>query len=380
MRRSPPLPKLPPAAKEDSSDDDSSSDDDAEEAPPAAAAVAAAAKKSSSSDDDSSDDEEEAPAEKAPEPAKEEPAEPAWKKKFNDKKEGGGGNDRSPRGGFNKGERKPFEPRNAHLKGTSNRVFLKNLSYDIDDDGIKEFFKEIGTLTDIFWLTDRESGDFKGAGFLTLESAEAATKAVETLQSKQLLGRPVLLDWAENRKGGSGPRKKGRTPDWVNNPLSEKPDGCTNCFLGNLSFDIDEDVVRAFFKDCGEIESVRWLEKDGEFKGAGFISFSETGATDKATAKNGQEIMGRACRVDYAKGRTNAGGRGGGQRKERLPDWDCPACGTTGNFGSRATCFKCGEKNPAWKGEVPQDWPCACGASNFPSRSSCYKCGEAKPF
>merc|ERR1712096_259590 len=91
--------------------------------------------------------------------------------------------------------------------------------------------------------------------------------------------------------------------------------------------------------------------------------------------------MGRAMRVDFAKGRSNAGGRGGGNRPKRMPDWDCQDCGTAGNFGSRPTCFKCGAKNPAWEGEIPQNWECkACGGDNFPSRSSCFKCSEPKPY
>jgi len=188
------------------------------------------------------------------------------------------------------------------LKGTTAKVFVANLSYDIDDEKVKEFVKDIGELTDIFWLTDRESGDFKGCGFLTFESNEKADQAVEQKAGKDLLGRPLKIDWAEQRKGG-GKKKGGRVPDWVNNPLSERPDNCYSVFLGNLDFNITEDDVKKHFKDCGELKGVRWMQKDGEFKGAGFAEFATTEAVDKAVKLCGKEIIGRAARVDYAKPR-----------------------------------------------------------------------------
>lgn len=50
------------------------------------------------------------------------------------------------------------------------KCFVGNLSWDIDDDGAKEFFKDCGDIEDLFWLTDKESGKFKGAGFITFSS------------------------------------------------------------------------------------------------------------------------------------------------------------------------------------------------------------------
>eukprot|EP00495_Collosphaeridae_sp_1-RS-2012_P004564 TRINITY_DN3869_c0_g1_i1.p1 TRINITY_DN3869_c0_g1~~TRINITY_DN3869_c0_g1_i1.p1 ORF type:complete len:166 (+),score=27.94 TRINITY_DN3869_c0_g1_i1:115-612(+) len=116
------------------------------------------------------------------------------------------------------------------------------------------------------------------------------------------MGRPLKIDWAEDRKGG-GKKKGGRVPDWVNNPLSERPDNCYSVFLGNLDFNITEDDVKKHFKDCGEIKTVRWMQKDGEFRGGGFVEFATTEAVDKAVKLCGKEIIGRAARVDYAKPR-----------------------------------------------------------------------------
>ena len=38
---------------------------------------------------------------------------------------------------------------------------MGNLSYEIDDETIIEFFKPAGTLTGLRWLTHKDSGDFR---------------------------------------------------------------------------------------------------------------------------------------------------------------------------------------------------------------------------
>jgi len=197
-----------------------------------------------------------------------------------------------------------FAGQRIKLKGKTRRVFVGNLNYNIDDEKIKEFFKDIGEISDIFWLTDKYTGDFKGAGFVTFETVEAATKAVEEKSGQQLMHRSVKLDWTKERDdGGSTKKSSSTTPDWVNNPLSDRPENCTTVFLGNLDFKITEDDVRNHFKDCGKLKDIRWIEKDGNFKGAGFAEFESVEGADNAVKLCGKEIIGRAARVDYTKSR-----------------------------------------------------------------------------
>jgi len=183
------------------------------------------------------------------------------------------------------------------------KCFVGNLSYDIDDDAVRAFFKDCGSLVDIYWLEDRESGKFKGCGFITFETAEQAAQAVQK-EGQELLGRPLKINYAKPRPGGD--RKKPRRSFGGAAPqLSEKPPGCTTVFVGNLSFDIDDGAMRDFAKDCGDVASIRWLSdrETGNFKGCGFIDFGSTGGVDNFVKLNGQSLMGRPIRIDYAKPR-----------------------------------------------------------------------------
>ena len=63
-------------------------------------------------------------------------------------------------------------------------------------------------LSAIRWVTDRETGDFKGCGFAEFASTEDADQAF--LKQGQLLPCPHRVaaraahDWAEDKPGGAG--------------------------------------------------------------------------------------------------------------------------------------------------------------------------------
>jgi hypothetical protein len=63
-------------------------------------------------------------------------------------------------------------------------------------------------------------------------------------------------------------------------------------------------------------------------------------------------------------------------------DWNCTACGWTGNFGSRTQCRSCKAPNPAASRRA-KDWSCSCGFSNFGSRfgsrTQCRSCKAPNP-
>ncbi len=131
------------------------------------------------------------------------------------------------------------------------------------------------------------------------------------MNGQNVMDRPIRIDFAQakgdrNAKGGAaagGFQKGGAAgakPKFEQRPPTPKPDGCTTVFLGNLSFTVDEAGVRKHFAECGEISAIRWVERDGQFKGCGFLEFADSNATDKAVAKNGSEILGRAVRVDFS--------------------------------------------------------------------------------
>jgi nucleolin len=122
------------------------------------------------------------------------------------------------------------------------------------------------------------------------------------------MGREIRVELASPRPGG--PRK---SPGPKGGAGQQNPPSST-VFLGNLPYDVTEDVVREKFKDCGEIGSIRWVtnRETGDFKCCGFVDFDSVEAATKAVEFNETDLGGKNVRVDFA-GEKKEGGGGGGR-------------------------------------------------------------------
>ncbi|HEY7334710.1 MAG TPA: RNA-binding protein [Bryobacteraceae bacterium] len=91
-----------------------------------------------------------------------------------------------------------------------------------------------------------------------------------------------------------------------------------NIFVGNLSFDVTEDAVRALFQEYGTVERVSLItDRDtGRARGFGFVEMPNNAEADRAIAElNGRELDGRALNINEARPKTErASGGGGGYR------------------------------------------------------------------
>ncbi|MEK7665670.1 MAG: RNA-binding protein [Patescibacteria group bacterium] len=72
----------------------------------------------------------------------------------------------------------------------SNRVFIGNLSFGATEEVVRDHFKDVGNLTDVYIPFK------KGFGFVTFSTAEEAQKAVSELDGSEVDGRPIHLDFA----------------------------------------------------------------------------------------------------------------------------------------------------------------------------------------
>ena len=85
-----------------------------------------------------------------------------------------------------------------------NRLYVGNLSFRATTEEIREAFSQAGEVTDVHLVTDRETGQPRGFGFVTMATAEAAAKAIERWNGAELGGRALRVNEAEDRRGGPG--------------------------------------------------------------------------------------------------------------------------------------------------------------------------------
>lgn len=87
-------------------------------------------------------------------------------------------------------------------------------------------------------------------------------------------------------------------------------------FVGSLSWNTDDQGLRAAFEPHGELVEVTVIsDRDtGRSRGFGFVTFADDEAADKAIAAlNGTELDGRTIKVDVAQAKNrdrDGGGRG----------------------------------------------------------------------
>ena len=88
-----------------------------------------------------------------------------------------------------------------------NKLYVGNLSYSMNDEGLKALFSQAGTVTSAQIIKDRESGRSKGFGFVEMSSGEEAQKAISLFNGKEIEGRALTVNIArpkEDRPGGGG--------------------------------------------------------------------------------------------------------------------------------------------------------------------------------
>lgn len=87
------------------------------------------------------------------------------------------------------------------------KLFVGGLSWNTDDEGLRQAFERFGAVSEVRVITDRETGRSRGFGFVTFEDADAARSAMNEMDGKPLDGRQIKVNEAEEKP--RGPRSGG---------------------------------------------------------------------------------------------------------------------------------------------------------------------------
>jgi RNA recognition motif-containing protein len=112
------------------------------------------------------------------------------------------------------------------------KLYVGNLSFSIGDQELREAFAPHGNLVSASVVTDRDSGQSRGFGFVEYGSSDEAQRAVDAMNGTSLDGRSLNVNVARPREGGrdgggggrsggggggggrGGPRGGGRSKGW----------------------------------------------------------------------------------------------------------------------------------------------------------------------
>lgn len=87
-------------------------------------------------------------------------------------------------------------------------IFVGNLSYGATEDAVRQMFEAYGTVERVNLMTDRDTGQARGFGFVEMTNAAEADRAIAELNGRELDGRALNVNEArpkpEHRSGGGG--------------------------------------------------------------------------------------------------------------------------------------------------------------------------------
>ncbi|MBT3230467.1 RNA-binding protein [Candidatus Uhrbacteria bacterium] len=78
-----------------------------------------------------------------------------------------------------------------------NKLFVGNISWDATDDSLRDLFAEYGEVISARIVMDKFTNKSRGFGFVEMGTAEEAQAAIEGLNEKDFLGRPINVNIAK---------------------------------------------------------------------------------------------------------------------------------------------------------------------------------------
>jgi RNA recognition motif-containing protein len=76
------------------------------------------------------------------------------------------------------------------------------MPYSMTEGDLKNLFEEYGSISSVAVITDRETGRPRGFGFVEFEEEGSADAAQRALDGRDIGGRPLRVNEANERPGG----------------------------------------------------------------------------------------------------------------------------------------------------------------------------------
>ena len=89
---------------------------------------------------------------------------------------------------------------NDNNTDVKNKLYVGNLAYNTTVDNLKDAFSEFGEIADAVIITDKATGRSKGFGFVEYSDTEAAQKAADAMNGKEVDGRALVVNFARPQR------------------------------------------------------------------------------------------------------------------------------------------------------------------------------------
>lgn len=84
------------------------------------------------------------------------------------------------------------------------KLYVGNLSWSVDNAKLAELFSKYPSVTSAVVITNRETGQSRGFGFVELSDGKEADQAIKDLNEADVDGRKLIVNEAKPREENTG--------------------------------------------------------------------------------------------------------------------------------------------------------------------------------
>ncbi|XP_042448160.1 29 kDa ribonucleoprotein, chloroplastic-like [Zingiber officinale] len=172
---------------------------------------------------------------------------------------------------------------------TRRKLYVTNFPWDMSAPQIEELFGQCGTVKGVE-IIKQKNGSTRGYGFVTMASGEDARAAVEKLDSYELQGRIIRVEFAKRFRKPPPPPPPGFVP---RQPVHK-------IYVSNLAWKARSSNLKELFSEKFNPLSARVVFENptGRSAGYGFVGFATKEEAESAISElDGKELMGRPIRL-----------------------------------------------------------------------------------
>jgi RNA recognition motif-containing protein len=86
----------------------------------------------------------------------------------------------------------------------SKKIYIGNLSFSTTDAELRRLFEQHGAVESVNVIMDRETGRPRGFAFVEMSDPSSAAAAIQVLNGRELDGRSLRVNEAQERAAGGG--------------------------------------------------------------------------------------------------------------------------------------------------------------------------------
>ncbi|EZF31840.1 hypothetical protein H101_04567 [Trichophyton interdigitale H6] len=167
-------------------------------------------------------------------------------------------------------------------------LYVGGLDPRVTEDILKQIFETTGHVQSVKIIPDKNFQS-KGLnyGFIEYDDPGAAERAMQTLNGRRVHQSEIRVNWAYQSNTAS----------------KEDTSSHFHIFVGDLSNEVNDEVLLQAFSACGSVSEARvmWDMKTGRSRGYGFVAFRERADAEKAlSSMDGEWLGSRAIRCNWA--------------------------------------------------------------------------------